>query len=510
MGIQDFSEWAEAQFSTLCAEHGAVRNKAHQDRMGWDYIVEFPHKARTDLPLDRQSGPTTARVQIKSKTGGKPSVDMKLSNALRFCQESDPCFVVLFWRSRDGLTQQSFAREFDESLISQVLRKAREIDSNGPKPANSVKISIRFEDEHDHSHDLLQWIEEKTGENPVDYANKKSSLNNSIGYDEASHIGKFTILLEDIDLLIENSIGLREDVPVIDTEYRDNRFNIPARIPDFSGKPTKFSIRVEPKKAELVFKGKKGSEAVFPGDFRASGLNFGEEYARASFISERITCKIDPISKMDLNYSFRSDTKETLRHLENQIKFNLMRGKKIEVILKVEGHDPLKSLPIKIPGKPERNSIWLSQIISCLSSFHNDAYIPLISLDEILSLSEKIGRFVRCCIDGDLTTTVNNPTAGKDELRVKGLTYFLSVDVGCNTFQTVIMRPLFNAVWQGQDSVRFTFGDPVSLFREVVPGNSTEHAERLRQQFKTIMTRLGPGYATINEGEVLEGGLTIN
>lgn len=50
MPIIDLDEWAESRFAALCAEAGVARNKAVQDRTGWDYLIEFPAKPLAGVP----------------------------------------------------------------------------------------------------------------------------------------------------------------------------------------------------------------------------------------------------------------------------------------------------------------------------------------------------------------------------------------------------------------------------------------------------------------------------
>ena len=269
--IPNLPDWAESHFAVLCDEQNVTRNRSTQDRAGWDYIVDFEPEPEPGLPIDRRSGGVSARIQIKSKTGGRPRAEMKLSNALRFCREPSPCFVVLMHRSKDGGPVGYYVREFDRDLMASTLRHAREADRDGQLETNHIRIVVPFDREH-LTEDPVGLIREHAMKAGSEYGQRKRRLNDTLGFERAAVSGTITFAAKDVVSLIEHGVGLKPDFEVDHVVLRDQRFEIPARVPIFEGKPTFFSLSVAARPARIVVSGQGGREASFRGEFRSFNL----------------------------------------------------------------------------------------------------------------------------------------------------------------------------------------------------------------------------------------------
>ncbi|MCF6329346.1 MAG: hypothetical protein L3J02_06065, partial [Henriciella sp.] len=156
--IQDLGDWAEDAFSGLCSKSGITRNKSSQDRSGWDYIIQFPARRIDKLPSDMQPGEKSARVQVKSKGRGKPSIALSLSNAVKFAKEPMPCFVVLFLATDKAEPVRLYAKHFWADEIARTLKRVRKADADGKSDFHKMTLSISFADADAHDGDLLEWM----------------------------------------------------------------------------------------------------------------------------------------------------------------------------------------------------------------------------------------------------------------------------------------------------------------------------------------------------------------
>src|SRR6476620_1729881 len=92
--IKDLPEWAELAFAAQCAAAGVRPHPPRKDT-GWDYYLEFPPGDHPG-PADTHPPAKIAYAQVKSKTRGKATCRLSLSNALKAAQSPQPWFLVLF------------------------------------------------------------------------------------------------------------------------------------------------------------------------------------------------------------------------------------------------------------------------------------------------------------------------------------------------------------------------------------------------------------------------------
>lgn len=243
--IIDFGEWAEDDFSGRCARAGVTRNKSRQDRTGWDYIVEFRATVIPGIPADLQPVDMSARVQVKSKEKGRPYVDLKLSNALRFAKDPMPCFLVLYQATDGGEPVRIFARHFWSDEIGLALRRARKAHDEGRDDLHKLSVRYSFSDRDEHSGDLVAWMESVVASR-TRYAEEKQALVRTLGFEEGAIHGNLTFAAEDLAALIDHQIGLTDVAPPISVTITQRRFGIDAKTPLFSGQPDIAHLRSHP------------------------------------------------------------------------------------------------------------------------------------------------------------------------------------------------------------------------------------------------------------------------
>lgn len=312
-------DYAESAFQLLCDEFGASRNKAHQDRSGWDYIVDFERTVLPSTSLDEQPGSSTARVQVKSKIGGKPVVTLKLSNAGRFAREPDFCFIVLFLFDDARRNQRIYARHFHRDLMEQTLRKIREAERDGKTALNRLIIRLTFTADDEHTDDLLPWMHGICDSDPVAYAAEKQNLEKGLGYGHDAVRG--TVSFGDITQrdLVDHMIGLKPSIPVERITLTKKRFGITSSKPFIDERPASASFTVNPLAAKLILETESGDAFEVEGELRKFGLP-GIPGGKASFLSDAFRMVIESTGTVDLDYSLKYETAYPLQLL------NLMSG----------------------------------------------------------------------------------------------------------------------------------------------------------------------------------------
>jgi hypothetical protein len=220
---------AELKLQSLCAKAGALSHKTEEDERGWDVLVEFPFKP-FDGPADMRPSPPVAYVQVKSTTTRRSSVQIKLSNALHAAQSSQPWFMVLFV-SMPNTRTRIYAVHFWDALIRDALKEGRHAQLE-KKPLNKTRFAIRFAAEDDRSDDLIQWMQQEIDRVKPDYAQVKTEISRSAGFEEG--FGKVAMKIEakSEDELTRAFLGLGEGLRVTSFTFTPSRFGIPSAEPE--------------------------------------------------------------------------------------------------------------------------------------------------------------------------------------------------------------------------------------------------------------------------------------
>lgn len=502
LSISDLPNWAEAQFVALCAADGLTANKAVIDRFGWDYLVEFDRVPLPGVAHDEQRGSATARVQIKSKRAGSPSTRVKLSNALRFTKETDPCFVVLFQASRNGLSVREFAREFDRDLMAVALRRAREAERDGEIALNRIEIAIPFLPVHERTGRLAGWIREIIESKPEDHGEIKRRLADTLGFERGGIKGVIRFPASEVRTFIDHALGLDADFKPTDVTIRRERFDIAGGTPLFTGAPDRIEIRAQPTPARLTIRGMNGMTARFAGEFRS--FNLPGAGARASFLSPFVRAVLDDAGHLEVNYNHAGDSRAALQEQLALATLHLASRSTLTVILDVDGLAPLESKALDMPLEADDWFDWFATVLTALSSIPRQADHPHLSLDDLASSAENVASFVEWVSDGDaaLAIMAENDTAVPS--RCRNLLGYAHVTLGDSTFTAIARRPCLDQR-EGERGLELVFGDPVILECAARHGSASEHLPRLRHRFRELAERIGAGTVMVDDGDVAAG-----
>ena len=290
--IIDLAEWAEDDFSARCARAGVTRNKSRQDRTGWDYFVEFPAIAVAGLPADLQPVEMAASVQVKSKRKGRPFVDLKLSNALRFAKNAAPCFLVLYQATEGGEPVRVFARHFWTDEIALALKRGRQADVENRTDLHKLTVRYSFSDSDDHSDDLVERLASNVA-GRTRYAEEKMALVATLGFEDGAIHGNLSFATEDLAALIDHQIGLSDAAPTVNVTIVQRRFGMDAKTPLFSGTPNIAHLRSHPHPARVRIRPPNGDDIWIDGELFLPAVQAPQEFMKLRVVADFLEIVIE-------------------------------------------------------------------------------------------------------------------------------------------------------------------------------------------------------------------------
>jgi hypothetical protein len=505
--IQNVPDWAESEFASLCDKYGVVRNKSSQDRTGWDYLIEFEGTSLPNLPHDLQPGGVSARVQVKSCTTKRRQAALKLSNALRFCRQPEPCFAILFVASPVTGKYRIFAREFDEEVISITLKRTREADRDGIEALNRVNILLPFRETDDHTDDLLLWMHEVCRRDPEGYASRKKQLNKTLGYTGERFIGNVRLPVSEVQSMIDHAVGLPGTFKVDHVDVRDKRFDIASGKPFVSGKPDFFSLKVHPQKAHLTFSDGQGRSAQFKGEWRS--MNFpglGDSHFRATFTSKYVQGEMRGRGPLHISFEIPGSERVPLLELRNQLDFRIIRRSTMTVALFVSGVGELVSSPIMLTAEDDDAWInWFDETLPTLSAIARKGDKPLVSIDDLGLNWRGLELLAASVAERNLMAAIGMPVELPADIVPRAMAYFSYLELGDSTFSVIASRPLLSSAFE-EEELRLTFGMPFIHERFAKKGKLGRHVPGLKRRFSKIVERLGPGTVTATGGDFMKLG----
>ncbi|GAA0326610.1 hypothetical protein GCM10009087_41130 [Sphingomonas oligophenolica] len=498
----NYPDLAETRFQELCDWRNVTRHKVNQDRTGWDYLLEFERDRITGLPHDKQPGSAAARIQVKSKAGGSTSTSVKLSNALRFTREPDFCFIVLFWFSKDGLSEKIYARHFHEPLMEAALRRAREADRDAVDALHRIRVPIGFTAEDDHSGDLIEWMRGICDRQPENYASDKRKLAEGLGYNDSRIHGKFTVRREDLQTLIDHSVGLAPVAPIESVIFQDKRFGIDARIPVFEGKPTVSHINVAPQPASLTVTGLSGHSATIDGEMRSFALpGLPLATARGVFSSPTLNVTIQGDGHFGISYNLQADTPYALSSLKAFCDFQRASRSPMTIRLNVANMPPIETTAPAQQSKDDDWFRWLGAVADCLSLVCRTDNAPTFTIQQIVDQEDAILRFVDSVIDGECTVQFTLDREIEPLSGLRNLLGYVMVEIGEFTFWAILRRPCLRYETEGLRHV-VVFGNPVILDGVAVRSSMQLQRETVQERFKKLSQQIGTGSMAFNGGNL--------
>jgi hypothetical protein len=511
--IHDLDHWAEDRFALLCAEAGVTRNRATQDREGWDYVVEIPSPKTPGLPADLRSPPQTAWIQVKSKQTGRPATRLKLSNALRFACDPAACFVVQFVATNGGHPVRIFARHVWTVMIEDILRRARQADADERDDLHKLYQPVSFGPEDDHTDDLLTWMVATLRGIPGSYADAKGRILQQAGMADGSLFGSFSFRAEDLPTLVDHQLGLTDAAPIAEVTIRHRRFGIEARIPLMSAKPDFASMRVHPLAGRVRLRRAGFPDIGLEAQLRLANLpDLPSELKKTRITADFLDC-VSVEGKGDVKMSFSFDEPRSLaanRALLDTLA--MFDAGPVDMSVYLDGG----VLTVAALNLPASAKAWaqpqLSARLACLEplvtySAPADLALSLRDLDaaagvDLLRLS-------------DLTTGKGltlHLTCGRPVGDVSGVTHFLAyawAEVAGWTFMALVSRPILQASVEGR-ALAVVCGDPQLEEGMVRRGPAAEHRASLVALYRANIQHFGAAALDLCGGDfaVLQAGLT--
>ncbi len=497
---KNFPEYAQSSFENLCNVADLTKNRSIQDREGWDYIVEFPRAKVAGLPHDRQPGNATVRVQVKSKTSGKPTASIKLSNALRFASEPDPCFIALWWRTSDHSEERIYAKHFDKPLLEATLRRAREAHRDGKMDLNRLRLSITFDNSDDHTNDLVSWIRSIADTDQHDYANRKRQLTDELGFEGGRIGGTLKLPYGDVQKLIDAAVGLPTTPPDVEISLGDRRFDIVS--PFFEGKPTVFNFEAIPKPGQLTFRNDRGRAATFIGEVRS--LAWGDlslETVRATFKSPGISGIVRG-REFKISYDFRADDIHPLDLLQNLVCFMVISEDQCSVALSLDEQDePLKTTCPPVVIEDREGLVWLDKVLGHLRRCCGANENPPLRAMDLIAAHDDLVNFAIACAPG--TPTFDFETNRDISLPlVSNLIGYRLVQIGGFSFFGVFRRACLEQSVVGR-KIHLRFNDAVELEAGMLAMDDEAARKVVERRFIELASRVGTGALIMNRGDYL-------
>lgn len=441
--IIDLGEWAEDDFSGRCARAGVTRNRSRQDRTGWDYIVEFPAKAVAGVPADLQPVDMSVRAQVKSKAKGRPYVDLKLSNALRFAKDPMPCFLILYQATNGGEPVRVFARHFWVEEIGLALRRARKADDDDREDLHKLTVRYSFSEADEHSGDLIAWMNSVTAGRSR-YAEEKQAVVGTVGFEDGEIHGQLSFAAEDLEALIDHQIGLTDVAPPVSVTIKQRRFGIDAKRPIFSGMPDVAHLRSHPIPARLRIRPPEGQDIWLDAELYLPAVP-----APLAMMKMRVIADF-----LEIVISGRKEGQVTL-HLEPERRRGLASHRALIEVIRLSAIGPLK-LMVTSEGRPNipaevslpgiRTDAALPQfadVISCLEKASAGILPPelAVSQRDIDIAWNAIVDFNGLVAGTDFKGTFEFRVAPNDKLSTPTATFFFDyVEVGEWVFGAVVRR----------------------------------------------------------------------
>lgn len=227
----------ESQLVSWCAQRGISANKAHPDRTGWDFLVEYPADADDTVALDKQPAPIQCLVQVKATDGTSGRCNVKLTNWWRLVKTPLPAFFLVFEFDGHDTCQRAYCIHVWERQIKRVLKTLRKLTASGkPDTIHKKTMALTWE-KHDmlptHSVDAFTDAVERAIDGTIEaYTQRKQKLLETVGYEDLGHELNLHVLLPNEyrqnpdDLFIDFAVGIIPQLKVVKGQVWDVRFGI--------------------------------------------------------------------------------------------------------------------------------------------------------------------------------------------------------------------------------------------------------------------------------------------
>jgi hypothetical protein len=499
--IKRLPQFAESHFAVLCAAAGAVCNASMQDECGWDFFVQFPPKPSRMRSADMQAPGPEAFVQIKSTREAPLVARIKLSNALRAAQATQPHFVVLVVPERTG--PRTYARHFWEAEISRTLRRVRLAERDGDIKFNKRYFDLRMDEADARDGDLLEWMRGVIEGVKPNYAQAKGKILLSAGHEGGFGSMKMTFTGTSDDFL-NLHLGLIESIPVTRVQFVSQRFGIDSAQPELDIEDVQFFVEPVSKLCHLRLQGGSPTRELF-----VDARFYSAELPGAKPPVHRWRLDAGPLRIVGGNGTFNANITtgygeaKPLADLELFLTIAAWRGAgPVALCLFVEDKRvPLGTMTLPTQeDDPEWNEVkvWgegLRGVVAAARS--EDPVLTLLDLYDARILLSRFATFV-----ATPSIRIEYEPEGTDD-PARAAIYYLGCDVGEWCFLAVIERNTRSDLMEG---VRrsLTFGAPRILDAIVRRGTWRDHRGEIEATYRDQVERLGNPETLWELGEIEE------
>jgi len=236
--MKDLGQMGESTFRLWCADAGLIANPSVIDKTGWDFLVEFPFTSKMSS-TDIHKSAHECKVQVKATNKRNRKISITLSNLRRLITAQMPAFLFFIEFDEQPSAQSAFVVHIDNSIISNVLRRMRQIEQSGKdNNFNKRTMTISYDDSHRlmqlNGASLRQCFLNYIGDDFAEYVAKKKIHLESTGFEKG--YAEMTFSIEDEDeekKLINVSLGIDEVVSISDVKCFASRFGIKSNTPLF-------------------------------------------------------------------------------------------------------------------------------------------------------------------------------------------------------------------------------------------------------------------------------------
>lgn len=142
---RDLGEMAESLLRLWAAQVNITANRANIDREGWDFFLQFPYESvEPDTTLDRREARIECLVQVKATTKSQDRKSIKLSNWGKLVESPFPAFFLVVVCSDGFEPESAYLVHLDESYITNVLRRLRELGGEDENTLHRRTMDLRW------------------------------------------------------------------------------------------------------------------------------------------------------------------------------------------------------------------------------------------------------------------------------------------------------------------------------------------------------------------------------
>lgn len=310
-----FGDLGEDCFQALCTKEGFSVNRSSRDRMGWDFIIEWPPQSQnSDLPSDKLDQTLSAMVQVKATHKGNTRIVCRLSSLQRLANRSLPTFIyVAVFDDRKELVEAYVVHVAGEFLAK--LLKALRLADLRARPANMEKFSFSVSKWGQRIASTGIAFKETAsamiGPSMKNYEVGKREEYENIGYERGRIRIDGSFPNASRDDIVDGLIGL-SDLDMNIELFSDIRFNLPAPIKSLKPGSARFKV-LAPKAGDAKI------------TFRHPNVEKPATFAAVTHSIPRGLSPADSIEFVFLNDIFRLDVNMIISgEASGQVRMNLI------------------------------------------------------------------------------------------------------------------------------------------------------------------------------------------